>query len=468
MRSTFFGLEIGRRGIQSQQKALDVTGHNIANANTEGYSRQRAIMEATTPMYYPGYNKPVGAGQIGTGVSVQEIKRVRDSFLDTQIRKEFASGGEWEYRNDILKKLETILNEPSESGLRTALDQFWGSIQTLSTRPEDRSVRANVRQLGIVLADTFNHMNRQLTDLQKDVDKTITIKVEEINVIAQQISDLNKQIVQVESSGDHSNDLRDRRDLLLDQLSQLARVGIQEDTTGAVTVSLGNGLLVTNQMANKLTTQTDPLTGLHSVQWPDGTNISFTSGTMKGLFHSRDVIVESQLTQLNDLASQFISKFNTQHQSGFGLNSSTGNSFFAGTDASDMQVDAAIMSELDNIAAAGGVLPVAPGNNTNALLLAALKHDTTAMGTSTFDDYYRGMAAQLGVDSQAAEKMVNNQQLVLSQLENQRQQISGVSLDEEMTSMIKFQHAYNAAARVVTSVDEMLDTIINRLGVVGR
>jgi len=470
MRSTFFGLDIGRNALQAQQRALDVTGHNIANANTEGYTRQRAVMETTKPFAMPAFNRPIGAGQIGTGVQVQEVKRLRDDFIDLQIRKESAVTSEWERRKNTLEKLEVIINEPSDAGLRTVLDQFWEAWQTLSTRPEDGSVRAAVKQRGITLTDTFNHMHRQLVDLQNDIDASLRIKVDEINNITVQIASLNEQIVKVEVSGDHANDLRDRRDLLVDQLSGLVKISTKEDQYGALTVSIGGRALVSDQVVEKLTAVSVPPNGFAEVRWvSDGTVVSPGGGALEGLIYSRDTIVDNQLTQINLLASNFITRFNNQHQLGYGLDSNNGYSFFAGLDASDIMLHADI-NNLDHIAAAAGppAPAISPGDNGNALALVTLKHDVTTMGTGTFDDYFRGMAAQLGVDSQAAGRMVDNQQLLMSQLDGQKHQVSGVSLDEEMTNMIKFQHAYNAAARVVTTMDEMLDVIVNRLGTVGR
>lgn len=577
MRSTFSGLEMGRRALQSQQRALDVTGHNIANANTEGYSRQRATMQATNPLYYPGYNKPFGAGQVGTGVAVEEIKRIRDSFTDTQIRKESAPAGEWEARSATLQKLEGIVNEPSDTGIRTLMTQFWEGIQTLTTRPEDRSVRAIVRQRGIDLATTFNQMDRSLGELQRDIDKSIGLKVDEINNIAHQMAGLNREIVQIEASGDNANDLRDKRDLLVDQLSKIIKVEVSEGTTGAYTVTVNGYPLVRELKTNEMAAVQGPPDNFASIQWAsDNTPVDIKSGELKGLIYSRDNIVEGHRNELNKLAMRFMALFNGQHQLGYGLDSNTnvpvytpgasgvsasltasagpsgvdfslnpqtlvvmvdggdpqvitldqdysdvsglatalnsklsgvittvdvsgnlvfesgtvgvnssvivtgeaagmlgfGRVFFNGTSSGDIRVDESI-DNTDYIAAAAGPLAgsppkVAPGDNGNALLLAALKHDAKTMGSTTFDDYYRGVVAKLGVDTLAADRMSENQNLLLQQLDQQRQMISGVSLDEEMTSMIKFQHAYNAAARVVTSMDEMLDTIINRLGTVGR
>lgn len=469
MVSTFFGLEIGRKALQSQTTALDVTGHNIANANTEGYTRQRAIMTTPTPFAYPSFYKPVGAGQLGTGVNVEEVKRLRDSFIDSQIRKENSVTGYWENRKNTLDKLEVIINEPSESGLRTVLDQFWESLQTLSTRPEDRSVRATVAQRGMAVADTFRHMDKQFADLQADLNQSVDIKVAEINNIATQVAGLNEQIVAVEASNDNANDLRDKRDLLVDQLAKIVNINLVEDQFGSTSIAIGSRSLVSGKTPTRLMT-TIGAGGFYDVEWSDGSSVDMKSGELPGLIYSRDVITQDLRDQVNTLATNYINEVNAQHQAGYGLDGVNGYRFFAGTDATTIQVHTDITSlpnGLDHIAAAGS-LPLAPGDNANILLLAALKHDSTTMGTSTFDDYFRAVAAQLGVEGQASGRMVDNQGLLISQLATQQQQLSGVSLDEEMTNMIKFQHAYNAASRVVTSMDEMLDTIISRMGLVGR
>lgn len=583
MASTFFGLEIGRRGIQTQQRALDVTGHNISNANTDGYTRQRALMQATDPYAYPGYNRPTGPGQLGTGVEVTEIERVRDAFIDTQVRHENSPAGEWNARMGTLAKLEAVLNEPSDTGLRSVLTQFWSDLQTLVNRSDDGSVRKVVRQSGIEVANTFNSLDQRLAAIQQDLNNSVGIKVDQVNNLADQVYKLNKQIVQVESLGDNANDLRDRRDVLIDELSTLAKINTSENSNGSVTVTIGGRILVNDQSANKIKTVNAGPYNYSSVVWDnDDTAVNLSSGEIQGMIYSRDVITEDKRAEINNMALRFMTLFNGQHQLGYGLDSNTdvpnyipgstgvnakltawgapatfdfsvpqslivmvdngdpqiitlnndytdsvdptdptallaainsqltgavadvdsatgqlyftsgltgasssvivtgeaagvlgfGRIFFNGTGSGDMRVDSNI-DDVNHIAAAseaptGSPLTVAQGDNGNALKLVALQHDYTTMGKYTFDDYYRGITAQLGVESQAAQRMYENQSIVLEQLEVQKQQVSGVSLDEEMTNMIKFQHAYNSAARVITAVDEILETIISRMGLVGR
>ncbi|KNZ70096.1 flagellar hook-associated protein FlgK [Thermincola ferriacetica] len=481
MRSTFFGLNIGRQALQAQQRALDVTAHNIANANTEGFSRQRAVMATTTPFAYPSVNRPIGAGQIGTGVMVEEVKRMRDSFIDLQVRQEVNKTGEWETKNNSLQKLEVIFNEPSDAGLRTVLDQFWEAWQELSKKPELEAVRSLVRQRGIAVAETFNHLDRQLTDLAEDLDASVKIKVDEINNIAGQVAALNDQIVRVEVQGDNANDLRDKRDLLLDELSKIVQITVKEDNSGAVTVSIGGRALVSAAGVSKISAVPNGANnGYVDLQWAvDGTAVSIQSGSIKGMLDIRDITIPSYRQQLDDLANALVTSVNAEHVAGYGLNKTAADPHFnffdaAGTTAATISIDAAILGDLDNIAAASTAAdPLASpsvensGDGSNALNIAELKHQAL-LGTATLDDYYRGMIAQLGVEAQESSRMVDNQNLLLSQLENRRQEVSGVSLDEEMTNMIKFQHAYNAAARTITAMDEMLDTIVNRLGLVGR
>lgn len=475
MRSTFFGLEIGRKALQTQQRALDVTGHNIANANTPGFTRQQAVMAATNPFAMPAFNRPIGAGQLGTGVEVQEIRRLRDDFIDLQVRQEVNKTGEWEVKQNSLKKLEVLLNEPSDAGLRTVLDQFWNSWQDLSKQPELKAVRSAVLQRGIAVAETFNHLDRQLTDLADDLDTSIKIKIDEVNNIASQISTLNDQIVRVEVQGDHANDLRDKRDLLIDELSKIIQVSVQENQYGAITVTIGGRALVTENTAFQIYGDPNGLNfGYVDIKWvSDNSMVSVQTGIFKGMLDTRDITVSSYRTQLDTMASALVTRTNLEHTGGFGLNDLVGGYHFFAPNAGpvtaqNIAIDAdvsTVSADLDHIAAASIIN--SPGDGSNALDMAELKHQNL-IGTSTLDDYYRSMIAQLGVQSQESTRMVDNQNLLVGQLENRRQDVSGVSLDEEMTSMIKFQHAYNAAARVVTAMDEMLDVIVNRLGTVGR
>ena len=521
MRSTFFGLETARKALHAQKKALDTTSHNISNANTEGYTRQKVSMSATNPYTKPAMNSPTGAGQIGTGVEVTDIERMRDDFIDQQVRQESRFMGDWEAKSDTLKKLEVIYNEPSEEGLRGVFDRFWESLQTLSQEPESRTSRTEVMERGVSLADTVNHMYRQMTDLKQDLDDTIRNKVNDINSIGRQVADLNKQIQNIErAQGQSANDLKDKRDLLLDELSELTNFQRAEDSDGNLIVSVGGTALVRadsmNEMRFEQSSPEDIEEGDLDIQEPEGgkvvwehtgSEINFRDGEMKGLFDSRDEIVQDQINELREVMYQFQSKFNQVHSGEDDDDTDAfnhyatmddpegkvedGETFFDWLNNGDelMQVDDDIREDVFNIRAGRetGEEGKYPGNGENAKLLAQLKHeqvidesyyqkyqeadhidDIEADGTSTFNDFINATVTSLGVEAQEAERMVENQNDLLNQLKNRREAVSGVSLDEEMTNMIKYQQAYNAASRMVTTIDEQLDTIINRMGIVGR
>jgi flagellar hook-associated protein 1 FlgK len=594
--SNFLSMEIGKRSIMTHQTALSVTGHNIANANTVGYTRQSPTLVTTRPHYTPNLTSNSGIGQLGTGVEVAYLERLRDAFLDGQIRNENKTTGYWSAIQDTLAKIEVILNEPSNDGLRTVMDQFWESWQDLSAHPESESVRAVVAQRGAALADAFNHTYQQLTELREDVNAFVRVKVDEINSIAQQMADLNQQILSITIAGKQPNDLLDKRDLLIDELSRIADVTVNHDHNGMVSVQLGGRPLVQGKDFAVMDTVTDKR-GMHQVVWADTkTAVNVTGGELRGLLDARGAteldkspsvyaeIIPNMIEDLNQLAKTIILRTNEIHRGGFSLNNKDpfpeGNNFF--TEPADltihhnwaqiMQVDEQIADDPKNIAAAryhtwdsDHSVETNAGDGSVALMIAQLKHDyniqqyTASSGdltvtfpydaaitfsvdgvpitilqeayadlnkladaiqqaldkkglalnvrtegrqlvfysTETFaiqdfltednnlttqvpddndkvvnkattDDFWRSVCAQVGVMSQESLRMVKNQDTLLNELENKRQSVSGVSLDEEMTNMIKFQHAYNAASRFITTIDEAIEVIVNRMGLVGR
>lgn len=491
MRSTFFGIQTGLRGLMAQQRALDTTGHNITNANTPGYSRQVTNLTTTSPYTMPSFNRPATAGQIGTGVTAEAVERMRSAFLDDQIRNESETLGYWAAQAETLIQVEGIFGEPSNSGLRNALDAFWKSMEDLSLHPESMPIRAIVRQRGVELADMIQHTYRQLSDTQKAVDQAITLKVDEINGIAQQIADLNDQISKAVGVGLRPNDLLDRRDLLITKLSKMVNISTFNGDNGSITVNIGGMSLVAGERAYKLTTVQNPLNNnLVDVRWvdfqdpsspPDLLPVDVTNGELKGMLDVRDVKVAGLVTQLNDLATELITNVNAQHALGYDLNGNLGDGtvvgpppsslFFAGTDASDIAVAPLITADdagLRLIAASSTATGV-PGDGGNALRIAQLNQAKIMNGgTATYSEFLGAMVANLGVDSDQAQTMETNQTTLIDHLTKQSESIAGVSLDEEVANMVKFQHGYDAAARVITTMDEMIDVIINRMGVVGR
>jgi flagellar hook-associated protein 1 FlgK len=246
MRSTFYGLEIARSGMNVQQIGLDVTSHNIANANIQGYSRQQAIIRTIGPAS-GAVNKWVSknTGQMaGMGAAVQEIRQIRDTYLDNQYRKENKRLGEWEAKQQALSHVEAIFNEPSDTGINTVLNEFFDALQAMSLNPEDPTTRATVQQKGYALTENIREVYKKLEELQRQLDDGILAYVQEINSYAQEISEINKLIFEYEASGHRANDLRDQRELLLDQLSSIVDVTSYEGSDGRFRVDIGGQMLV--------------------------------------------------------------------------------------------------------------------------------------------------------------------------------------------------------------------------------
>ncbi len=532
MSSTFFGFNISKSGLFASQRSLNVVSHNIANANTEGYSRQRVEITQTSPLSLPN-----GEGMIGTGVTSGKIRQIRDEFLDFKIRQENESLGEWEARYETLSQIEAILNEPSDSGIRQVMDEFFTSLQELSKNPDNLTARAEVRQRGISLTNTLNHMYNQFRDLQENIDFAVETTVDQVNGYAEQIANLNEQIFSSELDGNKANDLRDQRNLLIDKLSELVDIDVYETTgennsnpgklkimvngTDLVSHSNYKQLEATNRDTKKNYVDADHLL---EVKWESGDPFISKSGKLKGLLDVRDNISGNEkgipyyMDRLNRFTTVFAANFNLQHRQGYGLSGAGNNIDFFNSpstidpitggdpypsissyeekislyeeknpgktaflsdgtwyetdivESDQIFISNDIESHLNNIAAAlndDGSGSGLSGDGSNAEELIELRHDVEMFSWGSPEDFFKSLVSNLGVDGQSAKRMQNNQEVLVNQIENQRQSISGVSLDEEMTQMVKFQHSYNANARMITTMDEMIDKLINGTGRVG-
>ncbi len=459
-------LNMGSRALLAQQMAIEVTGHNIANVNTPGYSRQRVNMET---------NEPVSS--FGTGVKATEIQRIYDQFLGDQINNESQNLGRWEAQKGALERVEMVFDESSGYGLNQAMSEFWNAWQDLANNPSGHTERVTLLAKSETLATTFNMTYSDLKQIQNDMDAGIKGTIKKINLAAEQIVNLNQKIPQAELNNQSANDYRDERDLLLKDLSSMIDISSFEDDEGKVTVLVGNGKpLVENVNSWSLSTETNG-SDLQDIVWNDGNGNSvnitdnISGGKLKGWLEVRDVTVPDYLNRLDALAGSIIKEANDFHEDGFGLNDSTGNEFFTGTSASDIAVHQDIIDDVNNIAAAGSLAGV-PGDNSNAITIANLQngldHDdivvdatTYIIDGETFDDFYNSLVSDVGSSVQKATINFDHQSAMADQLDNYRESVSGVSLDEEMVNLVKFQHAYEAAAKLISTVDEMLETVIS-------
>ncbi len=452
-------LNIGNNALITQQKAIDITGNNIANVNTEGYSRQRLNMEQSSPVR--DFN-----GTMSTGVTAdRKIQRFYDQFTTAQLNTENESLGRWESQKTALEKVEVLFDDISGYGLSSAMSGFWDAWQDLSNNPSGHVERTTMLSAAQYLTTTFQQLSNNMTEAQEDINTNVTNIVDDINRTATQIAELNRKVAQVEVSGHNANDYRDQRDQLVYKLSEMIDLDSFEDGDGNITIMVGDGKpLVESTFTWNLTTQTTG--GAENVYWEDSsgglTDITndIDSGELKGWIYSRDVVIEGYQTRLNELAAGFISEVNGVHASGYGLDGTNGRNFFSGTDASDIAVDSAIEGNVDFIAAASTAAGL-PGDNSTAIAIADLQNTLTmSTGSATFSDFYTALVGDVGGDVRSADLNYDHQTTMITHLQNYREEVSGVSLDEEMVNLVKFQHAYNAAAKLITTTDEMMDTII--------
>ncbi|MBP2241978.1 flagellar hook-associated protein 1 FlgK [Cytobacillus eiseniae] len=527
MRPTFMGLETARRGMFTQQSALYTTGHNVSNANTPGYSRQRINFQTTLPYPPIGIDSPYMPGQIGTGVEAGSVQRIRDGFLDAQYRNEYSKFGYYGTLSESLTKMEEIMNEPSDTGLHSAMEKFWKSLQDLASHTGNTGARDVVAASGQMVTDTLNYYYNSLTRVQDDIGKQIEVKQNEINSLIDSIAQVNQQISEVEPNGYLPNDLYDRRDLLVDNLSKLINIKVtnvkptkygnaKDIAEGLYNIEVvkedgksynppinlvsvnKSGILGTNKVEVVYENPNDPKGMVTGVKFGNGQPVTDNSfkGDLAGLIESHGYedgagnikgSYPDMIDKMNKMTEAFVNEFNHIHKQGYALGATTQSTddFFVwdpskfdpakGNFAQAVIVNDKLKKDPSLIAAGGA--SGASGDNKNAQALADLK----TLGfdkygnpfgnnslTGNLDTFYSGIIGKLGVESQSAAKSTENSAILADAVDVNRQSVSAVSMDEEMTNMIKFQHAYNASARNITVIDEMLDKIINGMGVVGR
>lgn len=508
MRSTFMGLETSKRGMFTQQTALYTVGHNISNANTLGYSRQRVNMQPTLPFPGIGLNAPKIPGFIGTGVEAHSIQRIRDQFIDRQYRQETNELGYWETKSKAITQMEDVMAEPSDYGLNESLDLFWKSLEELSTSPENAGTRRVVTERGVTAAESFNYIYKQLVEVQGNLKNEIDVTTKDVNSILKQIAALNENIAKVEPNGYLPNDLYDARDTLVDELSQYFPIKIEYTKNGGnslaiaegnMTISIRTGKPVPNDtikiVEGKEASQfehnlpvgdsKDPFQGFTIIGVPaNGATINHTEllpnqGKMLSLINSygyganKEGVYPEMLAQLDKMAQEFANAFNAVHRAGYGLppDNETGLDFFVNLNggaitAGNIAVNKDIKDDPSKVAAS--TEPDQEGNGKNAVLLAAVKTTSIlGLGNATVQSFYQSLIGKLGVDGEQANRLAETTAVKQLTIANNRASVSSVSLDEEMTNMIIFQQAYNASARMITVVDETLDKIINGMGRVG-
>jgi len=634
MPSTFMGIEIAKRGMAGHQLALTTTGHNISNADNKNYARQRVQLETMQPLYEPSLSRAQGPGQLGQGVKAGIVERVRDQFIDQRIQNSEQSKSYWEMREKYLHQIEVTFNEPSDDSMRAQLDRFWQSWHELSQFPEEMSHRELVRSRGRELTFRMRETFQMLTDLRRQADFEFEVTVNRINDMATQIRDLNDRILKSTAVGDRPNDLMDKRDAIVQELSKLADITMESQDPDEFIVYLGGEMLVQGRNIHKLIIQGEAQNeGLKKVTWDhNGQKVMFRSGAAQGLLEMRDIAIRENIEKMDSLAINLADTVNEVHRDGFGLTKETNINFFkvdtlsrnirgnydlsgdgiddttaifkiagktslnadrpigvAGTmtffknndehtpvyvtyrpdmslndvihaiNRSDSGVVAylnhnnnlvfkgkeatdnwrtnfmirhvedsgefltgfagmlqnsgtsgafdyrrvdeinKLQSNLDRVTLTSTLHPAGAihlsneveGNSAliatalgkdvggtgdanmangakdggNATRIAqAMRHKMTMVGEyRNSDEFYNAVISKAGIESKTAKEQVENQKMIMTNLENLRQSIMGVNLDEEMAAMVQFQHGYNASARIMQTMNELLDKLINHL-----
>ena len=629
MTSTFMGLEIGRKGVQAHQSALNNIGHNINNMNTPGYSRQRVEFNSFVPIYLPALNRAETPGQLGQGVVVDRIERVRDQLLDRRIVANASGEGYWEVRNNYVRDMEQLYMETGFNSIRSKMDSFWDAWQELSHNAADNEHRVAVINRGQTLIDGINMHYRGLTTLQTMANEDIEITVSNINELSRQISALNGEIQKVKAQGDNPNDLMDRRDYLTDEMSKLIDITVTQTDPDEYMIHTSGHVLVQGKIGRQFDLRKDvDSESFAHIFWKDtGSQMFFSRGSLGALVELRDVTIEKEIQNLDNFTMNFTDLVNEIHRDAYGANGRTGINFFTeypyvinvngnydrsgdgvfdssyiyrinGVNSIESQAQPGfegvitlpdsqgyvsvqyystdtvsdIINRINNsgaevvarlnreghlqlkgmsaelvdgqrvnpdfvirhiedsghfLAGYSGILngsgadgafrwdradavtslrggaqdysvaPVAhpsgwihinpvllkdpasvaagfgengraanPGNGSAAAEIALIRNTFVMVGQyATFDDYFAGTIGNIALMGEQSKRALLTENQMMKYLRDMRESISGVNLDEELSNMIKFQKGYEAAARYITTVNSMLDTIINRMGV---
>lgn len=464
--STFSGLSTALSALYAQRQGLDLTGQNVANANTQGYTRQRLNLESrgapTVPAFFSTYDGP------GNGVDVADIGRLRNQFLENRAHNEHGTSAQLTVRKNTLAQIEDVFNEPSADGLQAQLSDFWNAWHDLSNRPGDNAARSQLLQRANTLADSVNQAGKALEDQWQGNRTQLTTLVAEVNTTAKSIAELNTAIKRNTQAGLPANEMADQRDLLIMKLADKVGASVKTGQDGALDVYVGGSALVRGQSVQELEVRgatefsQAKLTAIPretvQVSWKaDGYPAALNSGEGGGYLEALNTLVPKGYDDGDQFAANLLTAVNTAHAAGYGTDGVTGRDLFAWRPEGGITVAITSPEQVGAAAVAGSTL-----DGGQASKLAALANDPAGP-----DAKLRAVITQLGVDAQTANRRSTIQNSITTQVDASREAESGVDLDEEMTNMLAFQRAYEGAARVLTSIDQALDTLINRTGRVG-
>jgi flagellar hook-associated protein 1 FlgK len=447
---SFSTLNIGTTGLIAAQRAVEVAANNVANANNETYTRQRLTTQPAP--YTPGTAGLRGSGDLGTGVEVLDVSRLRDRLADVSYRAEAAVTGASDARSDALGRTTTLIG-PYANGAPEDLSTFLAAWHQLSMTPTDPSARSAVLAAGQRLADGLSGAVDQLGSVAQEIGLRVADDTNELNGLLATVANLNNEVAKAATTGRSPNELLDQRDQALDRISTLTGATFSAGPNSMVNVSIGGVALVTGVSSVSVATSgTAPVT-----LDVNGTPVSM-GGELGGYVATVGVDLPAYRSQLDALAVGLRDVVNAAHRAGTGLDGSTGLDFFTGADAASLSVNAALSPDQVAASASG-----AQADGNNGLTIAAALRKNAAVGSASFGDALRAFGAQVGQASADAARSANTADTTLEAAASARASLDGVSTDEEMVDLVKYQHSYEAAARVISVADGMLDKLINEM-----
>ena len=464
-------MTVGRRSMMNSQTGLHTVAHNIANKETEGYSRQRTETHS---------NFATGSGKrrIGLGAQAATVSRTNNPYLERQIGNEQSELATAQGRQEGLGRIEQIYNEQSVEGFNASLTSFFNAFRDLATNPESMPRRTQVKAAAETLVNDIHNVNSQLAEVSADINSQIQINVHDLNSITEEIAALNMQVQEVEITGGWANDERDRRDLLLKKLGEIVDIKWAEGEDSTVTVSTAHdALLVVGGQANavdavstpardrKMEGEYDVVFYHHEYAEPLQLTDRIKGGKLGGLLSVRSQELYAIRKDMDNLAYTIATEINNMHSRGFNAYNQTGVEFFAPMTSAENAAEYIALNndiKVDSGRIAVGRDPNRPGDNRVAIEIAELQYGKPIFdGSLTLDEFYNGIVGELGIKTQAANRKAEVQTNIVNQLNNVRESISGVSLDEEAARMIEMQKHFDAAARLIRTADEILETVIN-------
>jgi flagellar hook-associated protein 1 FlgK len=457
--------QIGNSGLVASRTALSTTGHNISNAATEGFSRQKVLTQAT----HIELSSQGGSGA-GSGTIVSGTQRINDEYLEKQIRSSQKELSKYEEKEILFKQVEDIFNDMNDDGLSHSIGKFFNDFRKLSQEPESQAMRHAVRESSQAMVDHFQKIRNHLQDISRHTEERIAGSISEVNHLTKHIASLNDKIRALSLSGGNTNDFLDQRDVALKALSSLLETSVYQNESGAISVNLpGSGPLVSAYQAESLQLQrvSDPQKseGTYAILSPNQSVIthSIKNGKLGALLEIRDQVVAGAMEHLDAMAFSLTEAVNRIHEQGFAADGRTGIAFFEPSVLAEGAVERfslsqAVLSDVNAIATAS--IANAPGDNRVALKIADLQNEKL-IHQSSLEGGYESFVSDLAMLTARNRASLTQEKDAMMQLHKMRDQISGVSIDEETTQLLQYQHIFDACARVIQVADDLMKTILN-------